>query len=110
MKCGLYCRAAIRNPWASNAFNAAISHKNNQSSFGNNLSLSQNQTDFDKKTWPSLEEINSAELDYMEVVKRCKIKDKFVKFHRENFDRMRQCLVLKDFTLKVFTPRTIHLK
>ncbi len=114
----MIARAAIRNPWAISSFNEAISHLSIES-LGNaklmeHLSgsslFSKNQVEFDKKTWPILEHIDEAERLYTEQATKYKTKEKFVKFNLSNFDRMRQVALKKDYSVKVYTPRTIHLK
>ena len=114
----MIARAAIRNPWAVSSLNEAISQLSIESlgsaklmdHLSKSSSLSKNQTDFDKKTWPTLEQIDQAERVYVEQVTKYKTKEKFVKFNLSNFDRMRQVALKKDYSIKVCTPRTIHLK
>jgi tRNA-dihydrouridine synthase len=107
----MIARAAIRNPWIFNEFtsshdqilsvqNEEINKINEKNEINENL-----PGDY----WPNEIELKIAEKQYFEYVKLSNSKQKYVDFHRSNFQRLRNSIVSGNRSAPVGSPRTIHL-
>lgn len=101
----MIARAAIRNPWIFNGF---------YSSHDRILSIQNEEINKMKENlsgdyWPNQIELKVAEKQYFEYVKLSNSKQKYVNFHRSNFQRLRNSIISGNRSEPVGSPRTIHL-
>ena len=98
----MIARAAIRNPWIFNDF---------LSSHDRILSIRDKEFNANplREYWPSVEELSIAENQYFEYVKLSNSKQKYIDFHRNNFQRLRNSILSGNRSQLVGSPRTIHL-
>lgn len=102
----MIARAAIRNPWIFTGFsctNAECSDTTEDGSQMPNFNLNA------EEPWPTMEQVDAAEAQYFESVRLSESKEKFSKFHRMNFERLRNCVRTGNKSLLVGSPKTIHL-
>jgi hypothetical protein len=62
-----------------------------------------------KEYFPTLSEVIEAKENYFLLAKKYKIKDKFIKFHKLNFQRLEKIAKTGNKNLKLLTPNNIHL-
>ena len=98
----MIARAAIRNPWVFNGFSSSHDRILSNRDRGQNENPSEDY-------WPTIEELTIAEKQYFEYVKLSNSKQKFIDFHRNNFQRLRNSILSGNRSQLVGSPRTIHL-
>lgn len=108
----MIARAAIRNPWIFSGFSSThAEHSDSNNSLGTSDSphASPNFNFNTEEHWPTMEQVEAAESQYFESVKLSESKEKFSKFHRINFERLRSSVRTGNKSLSVGSPKTIHL-
>lgn len=113
----MIARAAIRNPWIFNGFTSShdrilsirdeeINGKNEKNEINEKNEKNEN---LPGDYWPNEIELKFAEKQYFEYVKLSNSKQKYVNFHRSNFQRLRNAIISGNRLEPVGSPRTIHL-
>jgi tRNA-dihydrouridine synthase B len=107
----MIARAAIRNPWIFNGFTSShdriLSIENDEINEKNEINEKYENLPGDY--WPNEIELKTAEKQYFEYVKLSNSKQKYVNFHRSNFQRLRNSILSGNRSEPVGSPRTIHL-
>lgn len=104
----MIARAAIRNPWIFSGFSS--SHLNCSDVVRDGSHVPSSNFDLNaEERWPTMEQVDSAEAQYFESVKLSESKEKFSKFHRINFERLRNSVRTGNRSFLVGSPKTIHL-
>ena len=98
----MIARAAIRNPWVFNGFSSSHDRILSNRDDEKNANLS-------GEYWPTIEEITIAEKQYYDYVKLSNSKQKYIDFHKNNFQRLRNSILSGNRSQLVGSPRTIHL-
>jgi tRNA-dihydrouridine synthase len=122
----MIARAAIRNPWIFSQFSSS-SGKNHYDltgpRAGNEAEGMQGQGNDSlcpssslslplepvEEYWPSMDQLKAAESEYFKSVEESNSKQKYVDFHRKNFERLKSCVRTGNRSVPVGSPRTIHL-
>jgi tRNA-dihydrouridine synthase len=115
----MIARAAIRNPWIFSQFlSSDCSNPNNLTAVTADGEGVQGQgsdspfslpSDPSEEYWPSMDQLKAAESEYFKSAEESSSKQKFVDFHRRNFERLRSCVRTGNRSAPVGSPRTIHL-
>lgn len=112
----MIARAAIRNPWIFRQFPLSAP-KDCSGLMGGEAGPNRN-LDLDlepvscgpsEEYWPSMDQLKAAESEYFDSIKISNSKQKYVDFHRRNFERLKTCLRTGNRSAPVGSPRTIHL-
>jgi hypothetical protein len=56
-----------------------------------------------------MDQLKAAESEYFKSVEESNSKQKYVDFHRKNFERLKSCVRTGNRSAPVGSPRTIHL-
>ena len=112
----MIARAAIRNPWIFTGFSSTHAECSDSDVLGtsNTPHIPSSNFNFNfnlnvEEPWPTMEQVDAAESQYFESVKLSESKEKFSKFHRINFERLRNSVRTGNKSLLVGSPKTIHL-
>jgi tRNA-dihydrouridine synthase B len=90
--------------YINNNNNNINSNDNNNSNSDSNINIINNNSNY----WPTKEEILIEKTNYLELSQKHKTKEKFVKFHENNFERILTAVETRNFNLNFLNPKNLH--